>query len=56
MRALQLFLLAVLALTLPGCEAIASIFEAGFWVGAVVAVILFAVVSFVVARFRGGSR
>jgi hypothetical protein len=55
MRALHLPLLLLLTftLTLTGCEAIAGIFEAGFWVGAVLMVVIFAIVLFVASRIRG---
>ena len=50
---LPLFLLIVFTLTLSGCEAIAGIFEAGFWVGAILMVIIFGIVLYVASRIRG---
>jgi hypothetical protein len=52
-RAIQLFLAAVVILTLGGCEAIGLIFEAGVWVGVIVVVAVVAIIAFVVSRFRG---
>jgi len=36
----RILLVALVALTLSGCAAVAGIFKAGFWVGIVVAVIV----------------
>lgn len=49
LRALLLF---VIAVTASGCEAIGTIFEAGVWVGAIVVLLILAVVGFVVAKLR----
>jgi hypothetical protein len=49
---LALFLVAISS---TGCEAIATIFEAGVWVGVIIVVILIAVIVGVV-RMIGGPR
>jgi len=36
----RILLVALVALTLSGCAAVAGIFKAGFWVGIVIAVIV----------------
>jgi hypothetical protein len=36
----RIMLVALLAVTLAGCSAVAGIFKAGFWVGIVIAVIV----------------
>jgi tetrahydromethanopterin S-methyltransferase subunit B len=41
-----------LALALPGCEAIAGIFRAGFWVGIVIAALVIAVIVAIARRAR----
>lgn len=53
MRALQVLLLCFITLTLPGCEAIATIFEAGVWVGMIGVILVLALIAFVLSRFRG---
>ncbi len=50
MRALHLLLLLLVTLALPGCEAIATIFEAGVWVGVIGVVLVLALVGFIVSR------
>lgn len=52
MRAHRLLLLFLVALTLSGCEAIATIFEAGVWVGVILALIVLGIVGFIASRFR----
>ena len=49
---LRALLLISLAVTTSGCEAIGTIFEAGVWVGAILAVLVLGVVGFVVAKLR----
>jgi hypothetical protein len=41
-----------LALALPGCEAVAGIFRAGFWVGILIAAVVIAVVVAIARRAR----
>jgi hypothetical protein len=50
---LQLLLLAVLSTTLAGCELAGDIFQAGAWVGAIVVVLIIAILGVVVAKIRG---
>jgi uncharacterized membrane protein YkvI len=50
---LQLVLLALLSLTVAGCELAGDIFEAGAWVGAIVVVLVIAILGVVVAKIRG---
>lgn len=45
-------LLVALVLPLSGCEAIATIFEAGVWVGVLGVVLVLALVGFVLSRAR----
>jgi hypothetical protein len=51
-RALPIAFVLALTLTLPGCEAIAGIFRAGFWVGIIIAVIIIAIIVAVMRRAR----
>jgi hypothetical protein len=48
----NLFALAILALGTTGCEAIASIFRAGMWVGILIVVLVLALVGLVIGRAR----
>ena len=50
---LQLLLLAVLSTTVAACELAGDIFEAGAWIGAIVVVLIIAIIGFVVAKIRG---
>jgi hypothetical protein len=52
---LTLPLLLLLSLTMGGCQAIADIFQAGFWVGVVVVVAVVALIGFIVSRGRTRS-
>jgi hypothetical protein len=52
MPVLQLLLVLFVALTLGGCEAIATIFEAGMWVGVIGVLAVVALVVFIVSLFR----
>jgi hypothetical protein len=52
MRIHNLFALLFIGITLSGCEAIAGIFRAGFWVGAIGVIILIALVGWLVSRGR----
>jgi hypothetical protein len=53
MRSLQLLVLFILTLSLSGCEAILTIFEAGVWVGVIGIFIVLAVVGLLFSLFRG---
>jgi hypothetical protein len=50
---LQLLLLVFLSMTLSACELAGDIFEAGAWVGAIVVVLIIAILGVVVAKIRG---
>jgi hypothetical protein len=45
--------LIVMAFTLSGCEAIASIFKAGVWSGVIIVVLIIALVIFIIAKLGG---
>ena len=45
-------LLLLLVLPLSGCEAIATIFEAGMWLGVIMVLLVLAVVGFIVSKVR----
>lgn len=55
-RSATLLTLFLAMITLTGCEAIATIFEAGFWVGIIVVVIVIAVVAGLVRMLGGGRK
>ena len=50
---LQLILLVLVTITAAGCELAGDIFQAGAWVGAIVVVLIIAVVGFIAAKIRG---
>ena len=50
---LKLVLLAVLSMTFAACELAGDIFEAGAWVGAIIVVLVIAIVGFLIAKVRG---
>lgn len=52
MRPIHFLLVLFLALALPGCEAIAAIFQAGMWVGVLGAVVVIAIIAFIVSKAR----
>jgi hypothetical protein len=52
MRVISLLFLLLVTLTLGGCDAIVSIFEAGFWVGVVVVLVILGLIGLVVSRAR----
>lgn len=51
-RLLTRSLPAVAVLTLAGCEAIGTIFEAGVWVGVIVVIGIVAIIAVVLSIFR----
>ena len=51
---LRAIMVALLALSVSGCEAIGAIFEAGVWVGVILVVIVVAVVGFIASKMRRG--
>lgn len=52
MPAARALLAFAVALTLPGCDVIGTIFEVGVWVGVVAVVAVLALIAFVISRFR----
>jgi hypothetical protein len=48
----NLTLLALVAVGTTGCNAIGSIFRAGFWVGIIIVVVILGLVGMVVSRAR----
>jgi hypothetical protein len=46
----QLLLLVVIALTLPGCAVVGGIFKAGAWVGALAVILVIAIVGFLAVK------
>ena len=52
-RATLLMLLVLLLLPIAGCQAIEGIFKAGVWAGLIFAVIVIALVGYLVSRLRG---
>ena len=53
MNWLHLILLVLVAITFAGCELAGDIFEAGAWVGAIMVVLIIAVIGFIAAKIRG---
>jgi hypothetical protein len=54
-RTAALLALFLATISMTGCEAIATIFEAGVWVGVIIVVIVIAVI-FGLIRMLGGGR
>jgi hypothetical protein len=52
----QLLLLVLVAIALPGCEVVGGIFKAGAWVGAVAVILIIAIVGILAAKIRGKPR
>ncbi len=48
----RLFLIALLAMTLSGCEVIGGIFKAGVWVGIIMAVFVVALLMWIFSKAR----
>jgi len=46
----QLLLLVVIALMLPGCAVVGGIFKAGAWVGALAVILVIAIVGFLAVK------
>jgi TRAP-type C4-dicarboxylate transport system permease large subunit len=55
MTALRIALIVLFAMVTAGCEAIGNIFQAGIWVGAIMVVLVLAIVGFIASRFRRRS-
>jgi hypothetical protein len=51
-RLYQTSLILMMSLFVGGCEAIAGIFRAGFWVGAIVVVLVIGIIAWIVGRTR----
>ena len=47
---LQLLLLVLVAVLLPGCAVVGGIFKAGAWVGALAVILVIAIIGFIVAK------
>jgi hypothetical protein len=47
---LRLMILAVLALSLPACDAIGAIFKAGIWAGVLLVAVVVVLVVFIVSK------
>jgi hypothetical protein len=52
MQARAIVFLLLISLTLSGCDAIASIFRAGVWVGVLGVLLVLGLIGFVVSRAR----
>jgi hypothetical protein len=52
-RWFAMVLIAVVSLALAGCEAIGAVFKTGVWAGAIMIVLILAVVGFIAAKIRG---
>jgi hypothetical protein len=55
-RTFTLLALLLATMSMAGCEAIATIFEAGIWVGIIIVVIVLALVFGVIRMLGGRSR
>jgi hypothetical protein len=53
MRWLQLLLLVLVVITLPGCAVVGGIFKAGAWVGALAVILVVAIVALIAAKVGG---
>ena len=49
----QLLLLVLVAIALPGCAVVGGIFKAGAWVGALAVILVIAIVGFVAMKIGG---
>jgi len=49
----QLLLLVLVTIALPGCEVVGGSFKAGAWVGAVAVIFIIAIVGILAAKIRG---
>jgi hypothetical protein len=48
-----LALLVLVIISLPGCEAIGTIFKAGMWTGIIAVVLVVGIVGFIIAKVSG---
>lgn len=51
-KALKFYLLFVLIMSLNSCEFIGNIFQAGVWVGVIIAIAVIALIIFIITRSR----
>lgn len=49
----RLSLILLLAMSTAGCEIVGGIFKAGIWVGAIVVILIVAVIMWIISRARG---
>src|SRR5262245_6875276 len=49
----QLLLLVLVTIALPGCEVVGGIFKAGAWAGALAVILVIAIVGILAAKIRG---
>lgn len=49
----QLLLLVLVTIALPGCEVVGGIFKAGAWVGALAVILVVVIVGILAAKIRG---
>jgi hypothetical protein len=49
----QLLLLVLVAIALPGCAVVGGIFKAGAWVGALAVILVIAIVGFLAMKIGG---
>lgn len=49
----QLLLLMLVAVALPGCEVVGGIFKAGAWVGALAVILVIAIIGILAVKLRG---
>lgn len=49
----QLLLLVVVALMLPGCAVVGGIFKAGAWVGALAVILVITIIGFLAVKIGG---
>ena len=48
----RIALIVLLAMTLSGCDAIGTIFEAGIWVGVIMVIVVLGLVGFIASKLR----
>lgn len=53
MKWVQLALLALILMALPGCAVVGGIFKAGAWVGALAVIVVIGIVALVAAKISG---
>lgn len=53
MALVQLLLIVLIAIALPGCAIAGGIFKAGAWVGALAVILVIGIIAFVAAKIAG---